>query len=200
LYKFNSNKFARIISTLLVPPSFTLLIFIFYAFHFETITLKIIETISVSTFFGFILPILLFIILKKKNKIVDMDASIKEERTFPFLIASTFYAAGLVLMILMQLNIVTIAFWFCYLTNTLLTIIINHYWKISAHAMGVSGALAALFFAISFSAFLFLPLVFVVAWSRIKLKCHNFSQVAAGIILAFTSTYLQMYLIINYFS
>jgi membrane-associated phospholipid phosphatase len=200
LNKFNSNKIARIISTLFVPPSFTLLIFIFFAFHFEIEALKIIETIVVSTSFGFILPILLFIILRKKNKIVDLDASIKEERTVPFLIASIFYAIGLILMIIMQLNIVTIALWFCYITNTLLTVVINRYWKISAHSMGASGALAALFFAIGNDTFLFLPLVLILGWSRIKLKCHSFSQVAAGIILAFTSTFLQMYLIINYFS
>ena len=198
--KINSNKIARIISTLFVPPSFTLLVFVFFGFHFESEPIKIIETILVSTLFGFILPIILFFILKKKNKIIDIDASIKEERTLPFLIASIFYAIGFVLMIFIQLNIVVIAFWFCYLTNTLLTVLINHYWKISAHSMGAAGALAALFFAISVSAFLFVPLIIAIGWSRIKLQCHNFGQVAAGIILAFISTFLQMYLIINYFS
>ena len=40
-------------------------------------------TILIALIFGFILPITLFLILRKKGKLVDQDASIKEERTFP---------------------------------------------------------------------------------------------------------------------
>jgi len=75
--------------------------------------------------FGFIAPIVLFLILRKKGKLVDQDASIKEERTFPFIVAIIFYLIGLLLMIKYQLNIISIAFWFCYISNTIITIIIN---------------------------------------------------------------------------
>jgi membrane-associated phospholipid phosphatase len=193
-----SHKFARFISTIFVPPSFTLLLFTFFAIYLEHDVQKISETIIIATIFGFILPIVLFVILKNKGRIIDVDASIKEERTLPFFIAIIFYVIGLILMLYFKLNIITIAFWFCYISNTLITIVINHYWKISAHSMGASGPFASLFFAIGFWAFLFLPIVLVVGWSRIKLNCHTFSQVFAGFIIAFFSTLIQMYLIIHY--
>lgn len=194
------NKIARIISTIFVPPTFTLLLFIYFAVKLENDISKILDTILVSSVFGFIAPIVLFLTLKNRGKIVDVDASVKEERNLPYLIAVVFYVIGLVLMIYLRLNIITIAFWFCYISNTLLTVIINRYWKISAHSMGIAGSLAAMFFVIGNYSFLFLPLLIAVGWSRIKLKCHTISQVIAGIILAFVSTILQMYLIINYFS
>ena len=198
----NSNykhKIARIISTIFVPPSFTLLIFIFFAFYLENDFPKTLETILISASLGFIAPIVLYFILKKKGKIIDVDASIKEERTLPYIIAIVFYLIGLFLMIYFKLNIITIAFWFCYISNTIITIGINHFWKISAHSMGASGPFSALTFAIGFYAILFFPIVLFVGWSRIKLNCHTLSQVTAGILLAFISTFLQMYFIIHYF-
>ncbi len=65
--------------------------------------------------------------------------------------------------------------------------------------MGVSGSIAAMFFVIGNFTFLFIPILIAVGWSRIKLRCHTFSQVIAGSILAFVSTLLQMYLIFTYF-
>jgi len=128
-----------------------------------------------------------------------MDASVKEERTTPFLISVGFYLIGLVILIIFQVNIISIAFWFCYISNTLITILINKHWKISAHAMGVTGPLAAVTYVFGPIALLFAIIVFLVGWSRIQLKVHNAAQVVAGILIAFVSTYLQIFLIVRFF-
>ncbi len=194
-----SNKLARIISTLFVPPSFTIIVYAVFAFTLETEASKKILTFLIPFIFGFVLPIAMFFILRKKGKLVDQDASIKEERTFAFLIAIIFYLIGLVIMRNFNLNIISIAFWFCYISNTIITIFINKYWKISAHSMGASGPFAVLIFVFGWIGFLMLPIVLLVGWSRVKLKCHSFAQVKAGIILAFISVYLQMYYLTKYF-
>ncbi len=193
------HKFARIISTLFVPPAFTIIIYSIFAFTLESDLSKSIETILIAFIFGFLAPIALFLLLRKKGKIIDQDATIKEERTFPFLIAILFYLIGLVLMINLGLNIISIAFWICYISNTLITIFINKHWKISAHAMGAAGPFAAVTFAFGWIGFVILPFVVIVGWSRIELKCHTASQVIAGILFAFVSVYIQMSLILKYF-
>lgn len=190
---------ARFISTLFVPPSFTIIIYTIFALTFETDPSKKILTFIIPLIFGFIAPIVLFLILRNKGKLVDQDASNKEERTFPYLIAIVFYLIGLAFMIKFNLNIISIAFWFCYISNTIITIIINKYWKISAHSMGASGPFAAVIFSFGWIGLVVLPIVFLVGWSRIKLKCHSLSQVVIGVIIAFVSVYLQMYLITKYF-
>jgi len=197
---FSSHKFARFISILFVPPSFTIIIFTIFAFTLESESSKQIATILIALVFGFIAPISLFLILRKKGKLADQDALIKEERTFPFIVAILFYLIGIILMIKLNLHIISIAFWFCYISNTLITIFINKYWKISAHAMGASGPLAALTVVFGLLGLILLPVVILVGWSRIELKCHNLSQVMAGILLAFISVYIQMNLILKYFS
>jgi len=194
-----SDKFARILSTLFVPPSFTIIVFTLFAFILESESLKTAVTILVAFVFGFAAPIILFVILRKQRKIVDLDASIKEERNTPFLISVGFYLIGISILIIFHVNIISIAFWFCYISNTLITILINKHWKISAHAMGAAGPLAALTYVFGPIALLFAIIVFLVGWSRIQLKVHNLAQVMAGVILAFVSTYLQIYLIVRFF-
>ncbi|MFZ2863911.1 MAG: hypothetical protein WA440_04090, partial [Ignavibacteriaceae bacterium] len=149
--------------------------------------------------FGIVLPIAMFLYLRIRGKLIDQDASIKEERTFPFLGAIVFYLIGLLLMIKFNLNIISIAFWFCYISITVITIFINKYWKISAHSMGVSGPFAVLIFVFGWIGLILLPVVFLVGWSRVKLKCHSIAQVLTGIIVAFVSVYIQMYYITKYY-
>jgi len=198
--KTNSDRLARFISTFFVPPSFTIIVFTLFAFILETETLQRIVTILVAFILGFFAQIILFLILRRRGKIIDLDASKKEERTYPFLIAVGFYVIGLIVLILFKVNIITIAFWFCYISNTLLTILINKYWKISAHAMGVSGPLAAVTYVFGPLTLIFLVIVIIVGWSRVHLKVHDFLQVFAGIIFAFASTYLQILLVVKLFS
>ena len=197
--QINQNNIARIISTIFVPPSFTIIVFTLFAFTLETESLKTVITILVAFLFGFTAQIILFVVLRRRGKIVDLDASVKEERTTPFLISVGFYLIGHVILIIFHVNIISIAFWFCYISNTLVTILINKHWKISAHAMGAAGPLAALTYVFGPIALLFAIIVFLVGWSRIQLKVHNLAQVIAGVLLAFVSTYLQIYLIVRFF-
>lgn len=194
------SKLARVISTLFVPPSFSLITYILFAIFVEETSSKSIALIVITTLFGFVFPILMFVIMRKKNLVSDQDALIKEQRTIPFIIATLIYLVGLFFLIYFEVSLISISFWFCFISNTIITIIINKFWKISIHSMGASGAFAALVFAFGTVALPFIFLVLLVGWSRIELKCHTLSQVVAGIVLAFTSVYFQMYFITNYFS
>jgi len=196
----NKNKLARIISIIFIPPFFTLIVFTVFALNLETDSEKIIITLLTATTLGVIAPIALFFILRHKGKLIDKDASLKEERTFPYIVALGFYIIGLIILIFFDIHIVTTALWFCYISITIITILINRHWKISAHTMGAAGPVAAFTYLFGPVMLLFAIIVIIVGWSRIQLKCHTFSQVVAGAFLAFVSTYIQMYLIIKIFN
>jgi membrane-associated phospholipid phosphatase len=191
------NLLARIISILFVPPSFTILVFIYFAFLFESKDDKRLILILTTLTFGFFFHIIVFFYLRSKGKLTDSEASIKEERTLPYIISTIIYLAGFVILLFFQINIISTALWFCYISNTVLIMLINKYWKISAHTMGASGPLASLFFAIGWQTILFFPLILLIGWARIHRKMHTLSQVVAGALVGFSSTFLQMYIIIN---
>lgn len=195
----NPQKIARIISTFFVPPSFNLIIFTLFALTLETDFTKKIVTILVSFVFGFALHIFIFVSLRKKGKLIDLDASIKEERTFPFLIAVLIYTLGFIILIYFKVNTVTLIFWFCYISNTLFITFINQYWKISAHTMGAAGPLAVIIYTFPILGIFFFIILILVGWSRINLKCHNLSQVIAGASLGFISTIIQLNVFLNIF-
>jgi len=194
----NTDKFARIISTIFVPPAFTLLTFIFLACYLESDITRIIVTITVALIFGFIAPIWLFLYFRKKGSIVDIDASVKEERTVPMLISVLFFVVGFIILLYAEVNLITLTFWFCYITNALLTVVVNKYWKISAHTMGAAGPVAVIYFVLGVTGLWLLLLAALVGWSRVQLKCHTISQVLAGGLLAFISVYVQIYFVVFY--
>lgn len=192
------HKLARIISTLFVPPSFTIIVYFIFALSIEQTMKKSFIVFLVALVFGFLAPITMFVIMRKRKMISDNDAMIKDQRTLPYFIAIIFYAIGFIILILTKVSIISIAFWFCYISNTIITILINKYWKISAHSMGASGAAAALFFVFGWSSFVSMVITILVGWSRIELKCHTIQQVIAGIVLAFVSVYVQMKIITGF--
>jgi membrane-associated phospholipid phosphatase len=193
------NKIARLISTIFVPPSFTLILFSSFAFLLEVDFLNKLILFFTSFIFGFILHIIFFFHLRRKGLISDEDASIKEERTYPYIVASLIYLTGFLILLFFDINIISTAFWFCYISNTILVMLINNTWKISAHTMGASGPAAALYFIIGFNIIFLIPLIGLIGWSRIQLKLHDVQQVIAGAVVGFASTFLQMYLIIYSF-
>ena len=190
-------KIARVISTIFIPPTFTLISFIYLALTFESNTAKKICVITVASIFGFILQIVSFIYFYKRGLVSDVDAKIRKERTIPYFVSIIIYIVGLILLLIYNVSNISIAFWFCYISNTLLVIFVNRILKISIHAMGISGPLALFTFILGFEVLVFLPILAAVGWSRIKLQVHSFMEVTAGAIVGFLSVYLQLYLLLN---
>lgn len=76
-----------------------------------------------------------------------------------------------------------------FLSLSLLITLINVYWKISVHMMGVS--LFVMISVLVYSPMLawLVLLIVIVGWARIQLRAHTFLQVAAGCILTIMITY-----------
>ncbi len=190
--KNNAQKFARLISTIFIPPIFTLVSFIFLSLTYEGNLRTKISVIAIASVFGVILQIASFIYFYRKGILTDVDAKIKDERTLPYFISIIIFNVGFILLLIFKVSSISIAFWFCYISNTFLVILINKYMKISIHVMGISGPLALFTFLFGFKMFMFLPILVLVAWSRIKLKCHSLAEVVAGGLLGFISVYFQL--------
>jgi membrane-associated phospholipid phosphatase len=153
--------------------------------------------ILIAVVFAFILQIASFIYFYKNNLISDIDANVKDERTLPYLLSIVIFIVGFILLLIIEASNISIAFWFCYISNTFLVILINKKLKISIHAMGVSGPLALFTFTLGIDALLFLPILVAVGWSRIKLKCHSLTEVVAGAVLGFASVFFQLYIFLK---
>jgi len=115
-----------------------------------------------------------------------------KERVFPFLIIGTFYSVLIYFIHLTpQFNDVILIVMSCVTVAILLVAIISNFWKVSAHAVGVSGMIALLA-AINNKipdSTLFYPLTIMIVLAgclmsaRLYLNAHNPSQILGGTVL-----------------
>ncbi|MDP3150122.1 MAG: hypothetical protein Q8N83_13450 [Ignavibacteria bacterium] len=190
-------KIARISSTLFVPPTLTLLSFSYLGLQLEPTIANQFVVIGSGFLWTFLLPIIFFVIMLKKKKIINQDAELKEERTFPFLFGLSLLLIGYFILRTFNIQPLTLTFWLCYIINTVAIILINKIWKISIHALGIAAPVALFAFVGSWIVIPLLLLLFLVGWSRIYLKCHTFTQVIAGALFGLLSTYLQLHIFLK---
>jgi len=189
----NSTFFAKYISYIFIPPFLNLAILTIFSLKLEEYPNNLLSIIN-SLVLAVILPITIFHKLRKKGKIVNNDAIIKEERYIPYIYGIFLTLIALLISALFQFHIYTRMLWMVYLICSILLININHYWKISAHTMGAAIPLGAgLIFNSTFT-FTFLIVLLLAGLSRLILKVHTTWQIIAGGIVGF----LVSFFLINY--
>lgn len=142
--------------------------------------------------FSNIIPIITVLYLKYKKIISDLDASIKEHRILPLSLGVVYASLGFIFLYNIQANVYVQGLMFSYITNSIIIILITKYWKISIHAIGVTGPFAVLYlFGYEYITLMIL-ITILVCTARIILNAHDFKQVTIGSIFGFLSTFLQI--------
>jgi membrane-associated phospholipid phosphatase len=192
----SKTSLARIISTFTNAPLVAILVFILINYHL----LKGYEFVAVtfiSIIFAALIPsIIAFLWIKNQN--IEIDMPRKEDRFYPLLWIILSYLIGVVLLYVISAPSIATVLMFCYFSNTIVVLLISLFWKISIHAVGVAGPLAALIYVFGYTGLIFTLLVPLVIWSRLYLKRHTLYQVIAGASLGFTLTAMQIYLLIGF--
>lgn len=190
------QRIASYVSAALNAPLIALLTFvplIISQNHPDSILL-----IFITTMFGAILPLSSTYYLVKKGIIPDMYASDRDSRKEPFLWAMASYITGVTVLLYVKAPFGVTALMACYFVNAIVMLFITLKWKISIHAVGVTGPITALVFELGAKMLPFFLLMLPVAWARLELKAHNKLQVAIGAILSSFLTWLQMILYVNF--
>ena len=184
------KQFANIISYLFIPPVNLLLIFIFMSLKIYDDPELQIKTISLAAILGFAIPIMVFVFFRLKSEIVDNDASIRSERTKPYIIGVALSILGAMLSMLFELHPFIVALWLSYFVCSSILVIVNNYLKISAHAIGIAIPFAVLVFIFGNYGYYFFILVFAISWARVYQKLHTLTQVLAGLSIGIFVTFL----------
>lgn len=193
-----SYRIARIVSTIFVPPTFTVLLFSYSALLLEHNDYKRAFIILISVIFGLLLPVFVFIKLRKTNKITDSDTSIKEQRNIPYLLNSLFCLFAIPPILFLNTALFFTAVWIIFFSTTIILYYINKHWKISAHLIGATLFTGAFFYLQNEIVLYLIPLLLFIAWARIKLGIHSLFQVTAGAFLGFSISYGSLFLIYEF--
>jgi len=136
--------------------------------------------------------------LKRKGRVADYDVPERLQRTGPYLISAALSAVGLAILYLLRSPDWTLALMWCYASNTLILALINRFWKISAHMMGLTGPLTALVVPTGFWMLAGMPLAVLLGWARVRLRAHTLAQVIAGAAAGVVLTTAQLFAWFSY--
>ena len=192
----DNKRLARFISAAMNAPLIALLSFI--PLILSQWVSSPLPLIAITTLFGAVLPLSSTFYLVRKGIIPDIYASDRETRTEPFLWAMASYLMGVTALLYVEAPFVVTALMACYFVNAIVMLFITLYWKISIHAVGVTGPVTALVFQLGAKMLPFFLLMLPVAWARIELKAHDKKQIAAGAILSSFLTWFQMIFYVNF--
>lgn len=185
-------KAAGFISWILHPmliPTYAILIILSQQTLFVMILperLKLVLTAMVVSN-TLIIPLIFVWIMRRKGIITSYQMPYRHERTFPFITTALFYSATWFMMNNLGLPAVFYLFVLGGALLILLSLIVNFFWKISVHMVGIGGVTGG-FIGLNYqlmvnSVALILILVLLsglVGFSRLRLNTHNPSQVYAG--------------------
>jgi membrane-associated phospholipid phosphatase len=154
---------------------------------------------GVCILFAGLIPIISIVFWSRKIKMIDLDIPEKNDRPFLLACAVVSYLIGTVVLLLLHAPWLVLGLILCYCTNTLIVLFITQSWKISIHAMGVTGPATALTFATVVPGLILGILVLPVMWSRVHLHRHTLAQVLAGACLGIPLTDIQLLLIRHFY-
>jgi membrane-associated phospholipid phosphatase len=208
--------FSKVISVVFQPlflPIYAFLLYITIDHHStflirsEQASLQFNYILSIQILLAVIIPIGSLYVMYRSNIITSMSIPDRKER-IPIFIITLFYYL-LTYYFLRKIHVTNLDFlgaFMSFLTGgivlTGLSLLITFFWKISIHAIGISGLAGAF---LGFSELLFpvlnademiiinillLLLIGVVCSARLYLKAHSFLQIIAGITLGFGVEYL----------
>lgn len=200
-------KFAKAVSYIFHPSIIPTIIFAVVLFGYPSLVPININgklyLLGFVFFFTFIAPASIVYLLYKGDFIKSLTMENREERLLPFTISTIFYTATAYLFVyklhsflILSPIISSIAL------ALLLTTIVTFFYKISAHAIGISGLLGIAFaLQNSYPEFHFMGFIVcsilgsgLLLSARLALNAHTPKQVFSGFILGFSVCYSYMML------
>jgi hypothetical protein len=192
-----SKSLATIISWIFHPlfmPLYCLIILFHYDNYFEFSILEEVKAVVFKLVIAttIIFPILATTVFKLSGTIASYSMTTRQERRFPFLLTALFYMFGYYLLRRLSLPTIFYKIMFGATLSITIAVIINLFWKISIHLIGIGGIIGSLL-AISqlLTVDIKIPMIIsiliagIIGSTRLSLDEHSPSQIYAGLILGF---------------
>ncbi|HEY6160092.1 MAG TPA: hypothetical protein VI112_02685 [Bacteroidia bacterium] len=199
------TSFSKIISYLFHPllmPTYGLLLYFWVdssAAYFMKADLRWI-LIGMTFSFTFFLPLLNTLILLRARYIQSIHMHTRQERRVPLLVTALFYMAEYWLLHDRDVPQTLKLFILCATIAIVCTVVINLFWKISAHMVGIGGVCGAMFvlcYLLQFQggALLMAGLLLlagIIGSARLQLGEHHPLEVFAGFLLGAACPFIFM--------
>ncbi|MFP3897358.1 MAG: hypothetical protein ACLFV5_11060 [Anaerolineales bacterium] len=141
-----------------------------------------------------LVPFSYLVVLVRRGLVTDLDVRLREQRTRPLLLTALCSALAFVLLLIgvAPLPMVTVAASFLVQALAIYTITLR--WKVSIHCAVAAGA-AITVWALWGQPVVLLFGLFLVAWSRVRLRRHSVFQTMVGALLGLSVSMVAFYIV-----
>jgi hypothetical protein len=182
-----------------IPPIVFLLLYLAATDPTMADSGRLLVGLSVAIVFASALPLAAVVYMARRGMIESIDISDRTKRTVPLLLAVGSYAAGFVVLMLLGAPDLVRGLMLAYAVNTAVVAMITLWWKISIHAVGLAGPLAALTIGLGLWVLTAYVLLIILAVARVELRRHTPAQVVSGALLGLAATTVQLSLFVPIF-
>jgi len=133
--------------------------------------------------FSVFIPSCYVLSLVKRGKVTDFDVYLRGQRFWPYIVSLICGSISWLLLAIGHAPRLLIILAGASVCQGLIMFMINHRWKISAHAAGSASLAVMTWYLFGSSGTPILLIIPLVGWSRVRLGRHSLLQVIAGSIL-----------------
>lgn len=193
LQSLRSDTMASFVSHLLNPAGLALGVFAGLTYLMREAWVAGVAGVVLFSF----MPGVILVYLHRAGYITDLYPDERHQRAGLLLLGALCYFGGYAVLLWLDAPVFMLVAGCTFGLNSLLVWWINQYWKISIHAVGVSGGVSVLLLAGGLCLWPSLLTVPLVAWARLRLRAHTPAQVTAGLLLGGSSTVLLRALVFS---
>ncbi|MBU2651017.1 MAG: hypothetical protein KKA81_08780 [Bacteroidetes bacterium] len=192
------SKAAKVISIVFQPlliPTYGFIVLLNLNVFFALVLPPVSKWLIIGMIFTttFVFPLIFLLILYYRGVIKTLHMESREERILPFILTIVFYYLTYYLLKNMQISPIFYYFLIGTSLTAVIALLVNFFWKISIHMVGIGGVLGA-FLGLSLVLMIDIPLVLIiitlisglVGFARLQLHAHTPAQVYAGFLAGFT--------------
>ena len=173
---------ARVVTELLAPANLAVAQVLLVAWHSVPGVAGLGWGLLAATFCG-LLPAGIVLVGVRSRRWTDRHLRSRQQRPVPLLAGIASFLAGLAVLVVLGAPQQLVALVVAMLAGLVATLVVTLWWKLSMHAAAASGTVAILALTFGPALTLAVPLVAVVAWSRVRLGDHTPAQTMAGTVL-----------------
>lgn len=136
-----------------------------------------------AALFASVIPFGAILLGVRRGRITDHHIGRREQRRIPLLIALASVLVGLAVLALARAPREMLALVAAMFVSLAVTLVVTHWWKVSAHAAVASGVAVIAALTLGPMWLLSYAVVAIVGWSRVELRDHTVTQVLVGAVL-----------------